>query len=302
MLLQSLAAVAALFCLPASASVINARQGTGRTTNLLTSEFSIIYHVSVSCVTCSPVTPWYAAFPGQGALPTLSQILNLNATNGTFLPLENIQADILYVVFFSQKCNRNPDVLLLLINQFPSVGMKKPLELFYFFKINDATAFKTALRTNVVSLVTSTRTIISPPSSQPLAMLNIAFSQSGLTTLGITDNLGDSAFAAGQWADATNLKDDTSTWQDPWKGTSIHGVFLIASDQQTYINNLVTTLQGYFGSSITELTSIQGAARPGTEAGHERELVIHLIAVVQSTHLNAPLTSHILDGFVFDML
>lgn len=38
MLLQSLAAAAALFCLPASASVINARQ-SGRTTNLLTSEF-----------------------------------------------------------------------------------------------------------------------------------------------------------------------------------------------------------------------------------------------------------------------
>ncbi|KAF8322306.1 peroxidase TAP [Clavulina sp. PMI_390] len=147
--------------------------------------------------------------------------------------------------------------------------MKKPLELFYFFQINNAAGFKTCLKTNVVPLVTSTYQILSPPAQQPLALLNIAFSQSGLTTLGITDNLGDSQFAGGQWADATNLNDDTSTWEDVWKGTNIHGVFLMASDQQTYIDNLKSSIEGYCGSSISLLTSIQAAARPGSEAGHE---------------------------------
>lgn len=53
----------------------------------------------------SPIFAWAGhslsdavlAFPGQLALPTLEQIINLNATNGTFLPLEDIQGDILYV-------------------------------------------------------------------------------------------------------------------------------------------------------------------------------------------------------------
>lgn len=170
------------------------------------------------------------------------------------------------VLFHTLSIIKKPNALLTPLTTsitLKSVGMKKPLELFYFFHINDATAFKAALRNNVISLVTSTRQIISPPAQQPLAFLNIAFSQSGLTALGITDNLGDSTFSAGQWADAANLKDDTSTWEDVWKGTNIHGVFLIGSDQQTYIDNLVTTLQGYLGSSITELTRVQGAARPG---------------------------------------
>lgn len=150
--------------------------------------------------------------------------------------------------------------------------MKKPLELFVFFSISNPTAFKAALRSNVISLVTSTAQILSPPSAQPLAFLNIAFSQSGLTTLGITDNLGDPQFATGQFADAPNLNDDTSIWETVWKGTSIHGVMLIASDQQGYIDDLLTTIKGYFGTSMSVLTTLQGAARPGAEAGHEREL------------------------------
>lgn len=153
-----------------------------------------------------------------------------------------------------------------------SIGMKKPLELFYFFKINDVATFKKQLRTNVIPLVTSTRTIISPAASQPLAFLNIAFSQSGLRTLGINDDLGDPNFEAGQWAEAqTGLGDDISGWESVWQGTNIHGVFLIGSDQQSFVNNLLGNINRFFGSSITELTQIQGAARPGAEAGHERE-------------------------------
>ena len=41
-----------------------------------------------------------AAFPGQAALPTLSQFLGIKSKDDTFLPLENIQCDILYVLSF----------------------------------------------------------------------------------------------------------------------------------------------------------------------------------------------------------
>lgn len=108
--------------------------------------------------------------------------------------------------------------------------MKKPVETFYFFHINDAQQFKTALQ-GYIPTITSAATLLSPPASQPLAFVNLAISQAGFTTLEIFDDLGDVQFAAGQWADAESLGDDTSQWEAPFAGTNIHGVFLIGSDQ-----------------------------------------------------------------------
>ncbi|PSR77990.1 hypothetical protein PHLCEN_2v7617 [Hermanssonia centrifuga] len=188
-------------------------------------------------------TPLLAVFPGQDTLPTLADIINLNATNGTFLPLQNIQGDIF-------------------------VGMKKQLETFYFFHINDATSFKTALK-SYVPTITSTATLLSPASSQPLAFVNIAFSSSGLKELGITDNLGDQQFSSGMYADATNLGDSLSNWKSTYAGTDIHGVFLMGTDQTSYITSYLSDIESTFGSSITQLDRIDAAARPGSEAGHE---------------------------------
>lgn len=152
--------------------------------------------------------------------------------------------------------------------------MKKPVELFFFFQINNAAIFKTALRNNITSLVTSTTTVIGPATSQPLAFLNIAFSQRGLTTLGITDNLGDSFFSAGQFADASRLGDNEADWESAYTGNAIHGVFLIASDEQGNVNDLLMTITQMLGTSVTEVARLQGAARPGSEAGHERKFRI----------------------------
>jgi hypothetical protein len=150
------------------------------------------------------------------------------------------------------------------------VGMKKPQELFYFFSIVNATLFKSVLKNRVAPLVTSAATLLSTPSNQPLAFLNIAFSQSGLTALGNTDNLGDTQFAGGMYADATSLGDVQTDYEPAFQGTSIHGVFLIGSDQSSYIDNLLSTINGYFGNSIAFKTQLSGAARPGSNAGHER--------------------------------
>jgi hypothetical protein len=148
--------------------------------------------------------------------------------------------------------------------------MKKPKELFYFFSITNPTAFKTALKNNITPLITSAATLLSPPSSQPLAFLNVAFSQAGLTTLGVTDNLGDTQFASGMYADATALGDVQADYEAPFRGTAIHGVFLIGSDQTSYIDDLLSTLTGFLGSSILEKYRLSGSARPGDQAGHER--------------------------------
>ena len=164
-------------------------------------------------------------FPGQAPLPTVPRTARLNSTDGTTLPLDNIQGDILYAPFAMSKavfdrssCSR--------------IGMKKLQETFYFFHINDGAAFKTALRSYIPDRITSTAVLLGPASDQPLAFVNLAFSQTGLTTLGVTDDLGDSDFSEGQFLHAEDsLKDDLSLWEDIFKDTNIHGVFLIGSDK-----------------------------------------------------------------------
>lgn len=153
--------------------------------------------------------------------------------------------------------------------------MKKPKELFYFFSINDAAAFKAALKSTIIPRVTSTQTLLGDVSAQPAAMLNVAFTNTGLKALGVTDNLQDPQFVAGQFADATLLKDDNpaTNWVQGFQGTGIHGVFLLASDQDASITDLLATLTSALGSATTEVHRLAGAARPGDQEGHERESI-----------------------------
>lgn len=104
------------------------------------------------------------------------------------------------------------------------------METFYFFHINDASTFRAVLGPYLTN-ITSVATLLSPPSSQPLAFVNIAFSSAGLAALGINDDLGDPYFAAGQFDDTFELGDDISQWESPFTNRGIDGVFLIGSDQ-----------------------------------------------------------------------
>ncbi|KAF7348508.1 DyP-type peroxidase [Mycena venus] len=149
------------------------------------------------------------------------------------------------------------------------VGMKKNQELFYFFSIANATDFKPKLASDILPLITTTSQLLDV-STQPITAINIAFSQTGLTSLGVTDALGDSAFAGGQLKDLKALGDPSSTnWVPEFAGTGIHGVILFASDSVDNINSAVSSLEAALGDSITKVYSLQAAARPGAEAGHE---------------------------------
>ncbi|KAJ6560973.1 dye-decolorizing peroxidase precursor [Mycena sp. CBHHK59/15] len=149
------------------------------------------------------------------------------------------------------------------------IGMKKDKELFFFFGIADAPTFKSKLSSDILPLITTTTQLLSV-STQPQTALNIAFSQSGLTALGLTDALGDSKFAAGQFAGASGLGDPgTSNWVPEFAGTGIHGVILLASDTIANIDSALASLKATLGDSITSIYSLQGAARPASEAGHE---------------------------------
>ncbi|KAJ7201686.1 fungal peroxidase [Mycena pura] len=149
------------------------------------------------------------------------------------------------------------------------IGMKKNKELFYFFSIANARVFKRKLATDILLLITTTTQLLSV-STQPLTAHTIAFSQTGLKTLGVTDDLGDPAYAGGQFADLGNLGDPGSTnWVPEFKGTNIHGVLLFASDTEHNIHAAVAHLDAVLGNCVTKVYTLDGAARPGKEAGHE---------------------------------
>uniref|UniRef100_A0A0W0G2I0 Dyp peroxidase n=1 Tax=Moniliophthora roreri TaxID=221103 RepID=A0A0W0G2I0_MONRR len=149
------------------------------------------------------------------------------------------------------------------------VGMKKDKELFFFFGIQDAATFKAKLGSDIHNLITSTTQLLDV-SLQPVTAVNIAFSQTGLKALGNSDDLKDRLFQAGQFNDARDLADPgTGNWVQGFAGTSIHGVFLIASDTQENVDAELANIQNILGNSITEIHRLQGAARPGDEKGHE---------------------------------
>lgn len=154
-----------------------------------------------------------------------------------------------------------------------SVGMQKPKELFYFFSIEDAATFKTHLASDIAPILTSAEQMLNR-TKEPLVLLNVAFSQTGITALGIADDLGDVAFSQGQVNDVDTLGETTDLWKDAFKGTSIHGVILIASDTTDLINQQVVFIETTFGSSLRKLYSLDGAMRPGEMAGHESELAV----------------------------
>ncbi|KAJ7607043.1 fungal peroxidase [Roridomyces roridus] len=181
--------------------------------------------------------------PGLPQLPTANAAKAASASAG--LNLTDIQGDIV-------------------------VGMTKKQETFTFFTIVDAPTFKSKLRSEILPLITNARQMLKNE-TQPDTLVNIAFSQNGLTTLGITDNLNDTAFKNGQLNNSQALGDPVGTpdWLPEFTAGNIHGVFLFASDTVDNVNATLETVTSALGASITQVYSLQAAVRPGNEAGHE---------------------------------
>ncbi|KAL0575177.1 dye-decolorizing heme-containing peroxidase [Marasmius crinis-equi] len=178
----------------------------------------------------------------QPDLPSLPEAQAASAAVG--LNLDDIQGDIL-------------------------IGMKKDKELFFFFNITDVATFKSKLKTDIHNRITSTTQLLDV-ATQPITAVNIAFSQSGLNALGVTDNLQDSNFGGGQFKDARLLGDPgTGNWVPGFSGTGIHGVILLASDTQSNIDNELKSIQsaldfGYMdGISQPAIQGFNGAPLPG---------------------------------------
>ncbi|EJD46896.1 DyP-type peroxidase [Auricularia subglabra TFB-10046 SS5] len=162
----------------------------------------------------------------------------------TSLPTGDIQADIL-------------------------VGMHKNKQLFYFFAIKDVAKFKSHLASDIAPFVTSVKQL-ADVAAQPLVALNIAFSHTGLLTLGVSDSLGDRLFEGGQEKDAVqSFNESTAKWVSAFVSRSIDGVILLASDSTDLIDQQVSVIESTFGGSISRRHSLRASIRPGGEAGHE---------------------------------
>ncbi|KAF8831066.1 hypothetical protein HHX47_DHR1000279 [Lentinula edodes] len=222
-----------------------------------------------------------AALP---ALPSAQQAASASADVG--LNLTNIQGDILYVHLLV-----TGGQVLIIWCVHNSIGMKKNKELFFFFTIVNSTLFRSQLGSGILPLITPTSQLLAVD-TQPTTAVNIAFSQRGLNALGITDDLGDTAFTNGQIDNvATILGDETSNWEPAFAGTGIHGVFLLASDTIDNVNATLSQVQNILNGSITEAYSLQGQARPGDEQGHERKMkfVSFIYFFHQIKHFLSPL-------------
>ncbi|KAI0833770.1 peroxidase TAP [Trametes gibbosa] len=177
-------------------------------------------------------------------------------------------------------------------------GLPKKVQEYIIFQIgSDVIAFRKALN-KLLPLITTTTQVQQDrakiaankkaaeekgkkPELIKLSGVNIAFSQAGLTALGITDDLGDSAFKKGQFQDSQFLGDKGTTvngqfvpdWIPAFK-TTIHGVILISGDCAATLaaTRLVVEAIFNFGAhnaTIHELITLTGTVRPGDESGHE---------------------------------
>ncbi|KAF8480542.1 Dyp-type peroxidase [Gautieria morchelliformis] len=160
----------------------------------------------------------------------------------------------------------------------------KRVENFIFFTIAQGAAFRKVVGSQAfMALITSAADVqgfrqhISAQKAKyqgkicpllPHSAVNIAFTQSGLNLLGLTDNLGDPAFTAGQFQHAQQLGDNVPDWLPAFKG-DMHGIILIAGDCEASVLATEAKLLLLLGHTIKQVFKVNGVVRPGAEKGHE---------------------------------
>ncbi|KAG8994444.1 hypothetical protein FRB93_001565 [Tulasnella sp. JGI-2019a] len=255
-------------CLPVT---LGAAANTTTTSSTATSKLtSSVVAATTSTTTTKIVATTTTDKPTTTAVPTNSAAPNTTILDGP--RTTNLLADIpgLYPLPDPSEVIKNATLNTTDIQGDILVGMKKKLEMFYFFQINNVTSFKAKVHHIIVPEITSVFQLLDT-TTQPIVCLNLAFSQTGLQTLGFNTNLGDPVFGAGQAADAVNLGDPgTTNWVKTFTNTkALHGVFLMATDDQAFLDVQIQQLEYVFGTDITHLYSLEGNIRPPPYEGHE---------------------------------
>jgi Dyp-type peroxidase family len=176
-------------------------------------------------------------------------------------------------------------------------GLPKRYQSFVFFDIVHPTQFRQKLQSIIPLITTTTQAMHDNDAIDAhkakgekcllkLVGTNIAFSQKGLDALGITDDLKDPLFLAGQLADASKNAQEGGladpgvvtgppthpttdpAWEPAFKQT-IHGCFLITGESLTTTHERSAHLDHVLGGSVKKLFTVRGRVRRGAENGHE---------------------------------
>ncbi|KAH9933659.1 Dyp-type peroxidase [Epithele typhae] len=178
-------------------------------------------------------------------------------------------------------------------------GLPKRVQHYLLFQIGpDVRAFRKRLAVLIPQITTTTQVVGDrakiaenkkaaadagkAPGLLKLSGVNIAFSQFGLTKLGITDNIGDTAFVGGQLNDAQNLADSGVVGSDgkfipnwiPAFKQQLDGVVIISGDSELTVTATQAIVKGIFNvgaakATMHEVQTIKGTVRPGKEKAHE---------------------------------
>lgn len=165
------------------------------------------------------------------------------------------------------------------------VGMQKNAELLLFFKITDAPRFKDIVKRQLISRVTTARTVnereqrverrttYGGTGYEEWIGINLGFTKDGLTQLlGESRPRMEAAFERG--ADAAEtvaaLHDpDPGTWIAKFRSDRVDGVFLIAARNKASATFIGNTVGAQLSGSIKIVYSEVGTARQGKNRGHE---------------------------------
>jgi len=167
------------------------------------------------------------------------------------------------------------------------IGLQKFFERFVFFAIQDAPAFKAALRQDLAKRITTTREvhqrefdlnalkIQGKRDRLPLIGLNLGFTAEGIGLLVPGADLGDPSFANGAKKQAAALNDpvdgqgNPTTWLAAFLNATIHGVFLVTGGTASAVQEEFDRITGLLGHAISVVYDETGQSRPGLERGHE---------------------------------
>ncbi|KAF2107993.1 hypothetical protein BDV96DRAFT_531454 [Lophiotrema nucula] len=185
------------------------------------------------------------------------------------------------------------------------VGLSKKTEIFHFFQIKDAKAFKPQLKNLVPHITTADKATgekeeikrfrvqrrekveagdaNTAKAALSIVGVNISFSHLGLVQLigeAKAKEINDDLFIGGQKKDAKDLHDrgktDGDKFTPAWDAAflkDIHGVILITGDSFDSVSQKLNEVKRVFSkdgvSSITDVATLAGDVRPGDQKGHE---------------------------------
>ncbi|THV05908.1 peroxidase TAP [Dendrothele bispora CBS 962.96] len=175
------------------------------------------------------------------------------------------------------------------------VGIPKKTQTYFFFAIQDTTLFRTALLALIPFIKTAAQAQADQKSIAdhklkglttliPMTGTQIAFSNAGLTKLGITGvatpgvaDPNSDPFLEGQFKDSKNIgdagtgpgRDFVPAWDPAFGNANIHGVIFIGGSDHLTVDAELAKTKLILGLSVKEVIQIRGDTRPKDQSGHE---------------------------------